>query len=166
MMMLSEVPEVLRGQLDESKWLKRDRWRENYILLQNAHWMFFVRHDIFFGCVFKLSCMVYHIMLANLVTVSDDVWNVVMLCSALTLFESNMYIGEMLLSCPLETLIAFDKALCIAQRTVLDSINISDQSDLVCEFTCLISLFLSYVIHVWKCLIRLTLKSFKCNKWG
>jgi hypothetical protein len=42
-----------------------------------------------------------------------------------------MMLGELLLSRPLDTLAALDKALCMASRTVMDGIDDSDKSDLV-----------------------------------
>ena len=55
-------------------------------------------------------------------------------CSALTLFESSMILGELLLTRPMETLEAFDKALRAASRIVLDDLSDADRADLVSMF--------------------------------
>ena len=51
--------------------------------------------------------------------------------SALTLFESHMVLGDVLLANPLKSLAAFDRALQEAQQTVFQGIDDADRMDLV-----------------------------------
>ena len=56
-------------------------------------------------------------------------------CSAMTLFEDNPYLGERLVSEPSRLLPLFDQSLCQTQKIILDGLQPHDKTDLVRENT-------------------------------